>query len=282
VSQFGIGASYEDGSTVRGTDITEGTDGDVEGATDFTRKDIFAEYKIGSQKVGPSLELAYNYTDLEFDNFLSINQGRDYQLSTVSARLGYQYSVATKFFIDLGYSDFDYDAVPLRLNAELDGTEQTVLFGVSWRISRATTGEISLGSTDKDFDNFADPSSITAWNVSLEWLPTARDSVTLEGFSRPFEQAGTGLFQDVQQISLSWEHDVSRLLSISAGISSGSVDFGQVARDDDFDTLKLGVSYRPTRYSEWSLNYEREEKDSNLEMFNFETNTIYLSYSISL
>lgn len=281
-SEFGFGLSFEDGSTVRGTDITEGSNGSVEGATDFTRKDLSLSYAIGSEKVGPNLELAYNFTDLEFDNFQIINQGRDYQLDGLSARLGYQYSVATNFFVDLGYNDFSYDTETGFLGASLDNTEQSVLVGVRWRLSRLTSGEISLGTVDKDFDNFQDPRSFTSWNAQLEWTPTARDTITLEGFSRPFEQAGTGLFQDVEQTTVEWNRDLSRKLSISGGVTIGSVDFGNAVRDDDFDIVKLGAVYKSGRYSEWALDYQREDKDSNLAQFDYDTSTVYLSYSLNL
>jgi len=282
ISEFSVGATFEDGSNVRGTDITEGTNGTVDGATDFTRKDFSLGYAIGSPKVGPSLELNYNLTDLEFDNFEFVNQGRDYKLDKFSARLGYQYSVATKFFIDISNSDFDYDSPVPFLGGELDNSEQAIMVGVQWRLSRLTSGEISIGSTDKEFDNFDDPSSLTTWNVALDWTPTPRDTVTIEGFSRPFEQAGTGLFQDIDQASLTWERSLSRVLSLKTGLTLGSVDFENVARDDDFDSVSLGLLYKPTRYSEWSLNYEREEKDSNLSQFDFDTNTVFLSYAVGL
>ncbi len=282
VSEFSVGLSFEDGSTVRGTDITEGSNGDVEGATDFTRRDFSLGYVVGSEKVGPSLELGYTYTDLEFDNFTEINQGRDYTLDKLSARLGYQYSVATKFFVDLSYSDFDYDSLAFGFAGELDNTEESIMVGVKWRLSRLTSGEISIGSIDKDFDNFQDPSSFTSWNAQLDWTPTSRDTITVESFSRPFEQAGTGLFQDVDQTSVEWKHDLSRRFSIKGGIAVGDVDFGSVARDDDYDTYSFALLYQSNRYTEWSLNFEREDKDSNLQDFDFDTNTVFLSYSASL
>lgn len=281
-SDFNIGASYEDGSTIRGTEITEGTNGSIEGATDFTRKDFSLGYAIGSPKVGPSLELDYNFTDLEFNNFGLINQGRDYALDKFSARLGYQYSVATKLFVDVSQSDFDYDTRAIAFGQELDSTEQALLVGVEWRLSRLTSGELSVGVIDKEFDNFQDPGSLTSWNIQLEWTPTPRDTVSVAGFSRPFEQAGTGTFQDVDQLSVSWEHDISKRFSIVGGVLIGSVDFEDVVRDDDYDALTLGLTYRPTRYSEWALDYEYEEKGSNIQRFNYETNTIMLSYAISL
>ncbi len=281
-SEFGLGASYEDGNSIRGTDITEGSNGDLEGATEFTRKDLSVDYRVGSEKVGPSLELGYVFTDLEFDNFRQINQGRDYQLDKFSARLGYQYSVATKFFVELNHSDFDYDERAIAFGGELDSSEQQFLVGVKWRLSRLTSGEISIGTTDKDFENFQDPGSLTTWNVQLEWTPSSRDRVVVEGFSRPFEQAGTGLFQDVSQASVEWERDLSKTLSVRGSLTLGSVDFGDVARDDDFDSFGFGIVYKPSRYSELSLDYEREDKDSNISQFDFDTNTVFLSYSASL
>jgi len=283
VSEFKLGAAYQDGSTIRGTDITEGTDGDVEGATDFSRSDFYLGYAVGSVKTGPSLELGYNFTDLEFDNFEIVNQGRDYQLNGLSARFGYQYSVATQFFIQLNYNDFDYDGVAFAFgNAELDNTEETALVGVRWRLNRLTSGEISVGVTDKEFDNFEDPSSFANWNVNVEWTPTPRDTISLNSFSRPFEQAGTGLFQEVEQTSISWARNLARNFSVSAGYSFGSVDFEDVVRDDDIDSVDLKLLYRPNQYSEWGLNYRYEDKESTLAQFDFDTNTILLSYAFSL
>lgn len=282
VSEFSIGAGFEDGSTIRGIDITQGTNGNVEGATDFTRKDFSLGYLVGSEKIGPSIELSYDYTDLAFDNFQLINRGRDYKLDTLSARFGYQYSVATKFFIDLSYSDFDYDVGARFLGAELDGSEQALLVGIKWRLNRLTSGEISIGTIDKEFDNFKDPGSLTTWRAQIVWTPTARDTVSIESFSRPFEQAGTGLFQDVEQTSFKWEHDVSKVIGLVAGATFGSVDFDTVVRNDDYNSVNVGLLYKPNRYSEWSFTYEREDKDSNLSLFDFETNTVFLSYSISI
>jgi len=183
--------------------------------------------------------------------------------------------------VDLSHSDFDYDQQSLVVGDELDGSEQALLVGINWRMSRLTSGEISVGTIDKEFDNFADVGSITAWNAQLDWTPTTRDTITVSGFSRPFEQAGTGLFQDVDQISLEWERELSRTLSVQSGITKGNVDFDEVQRDDDYDTINLGLLYKSGRYAQWSLNYEREEKDSNLPRFDFEANTVYLSYSAS-
>lgn len=282
VSEFGVGFGFEDGSSIRGSGVTEGSNGNVDGATEFTRKDMSLSYAIGSEKVGPSLALAYNLTDLKFDNFELINQGRDYQLKAVTARLGYQYSVVTDFFVDLGHSDFSYDGTSSFLGANLNSTEQSLLVGVGWRFNRLTSGEISVGTVDKDFDNFSDPSSFTAWNAQLEWTPTARDTITLESLSKPFEQVGTGLFQEVTQTTIDWNRNISKKLSVSAGMTIGAIDFGSVSREDDFDTVNLGVVYRSGRYSEWALNYEYEEKESTLAEFNYDSNNVFLTYSLSL
>jgi len=281
-SEFSVGASFEDGSTIRGTDITEGSNGDLEGATDFTRKEFSLGYAIGSAKVGPSLELGYTYTDLEFDNFSQINEGRDYVLDAFSARLAYQYSVATQFFIDLGYSDFDYDDAFFNTGEQLDNTEESVFVGIKWSLSRQTSGEVSIGIVDKDFDNFDDPGTLTSWNAKIDWAPTSRDTVTFESSSRPFEQAGTGLFQEVSETSIAWNHDLSRKLSLKGKYAKGDVDFESVARDDDYDIFSLSLLYKSGRYSEWSLNFDHEDKDSNLSNFDFETNTVSLLYTSSL
>lgn len=282
ISEFSVGASLEDGNTPRGTDSTEGTNGEARGSTEFTRKDFALGYRVGSEKVGPSLELGYKHADLEFDNFEIINQGRDYSLEQLSARVGYQYSVATQFFVELSKSDFDYSSAGQFLGDELDGSEQALLLGVKWKLSRLTEGEISIGTIDKELNNFQDPRSLTSWKVLLGWTPNTRDTISVEGFSRPFEQAGTGTFQEIEQLTAKWERQLSRTFSVVGGLTTGSVNFNGVARRDDFTSATVGMQYRPTRYSEWALNYEYEDKDSTLTNFVYDSNVLFLSYAVSL
>jgi hypothetical protein len=65
-------------------------------------------------------------------------------------------------------------------------------------------------------------------------------------------------------------------------LTTGSVDFETVARDDDFDQLGFGVKYRASKSSEWNLSYEYQDKDSNLAQFDFDSNTVLLSFEIGL
>jgi len=281
-SEFGLGVNFEDGNTIRGTDILEGTNGIVDGPTEFTRQGFSADYRLGSEKVGPSLELGYEYIDLEFDNFPEINFGRDYELSLFSARLAYQYSVATQLFVDLAYGDFNYSDPFALVGTELDNSESSVLAGVKWRFSRLTSGEVSLGVTKKDFDNINVDESVTTWNAQIEWAPSPRDTVVIESFSKPLEQAGTGLFQEVKQLSVSWERSLSPRWGLTTSLTTGSVDFESVTRDDDYDQLGFGVKYRSSKIAEWNLSYEYQDKDSNLAQFDFDSNTILLSFEIGL
>ncbi|MBL4672459.1 MAG: outer membrane beta-barrel protein [Arenicella sp.] len=281
-SEFGLGVNFEDGNNIRGTDILEGTNGIVDGPTEFTRQGFSADYRLGSETVGPSLELGYEYTDLEFDNFPEINFGRDYELNLFSARLAYQYSVATQLFVDFAYADFDYSDPFALVGTELDNSESSALAGVKWRFSRLTSGEVSLGVTKKDFDNINVDESVATWNAQIEWSPSSRDSVIIESFSKPLEQAGTGLFQEVKQVSVSWEHSLSQRWGLTTSLTTGSVDFESVTRDDDFDQLGFGVKYRTSKSAEWNLRYEYQDKDSNLAQFDFDSNTILLSFEIGL
>ncbi len=282
VSQLTLGAALEDGSSVRGTGATEGSNDNLEGATDFTQTDLSVGYSIGSTKIGPSLTLLYQATDLEFDNFENINRGRDYSLDMFSARFGYQYSVATNFFVDLSSRDFDYDNPLSFLAADLDNTEQTVHVGVRWSVNRLISGEISVGTTDKDFDNFQDPSSFTTWNAQIDWTPTPRDTVSLTSYSRPQEQSGSGLFQEIEQTTLNWTRQLSRRLSVSGGLALGKVDLGDASRNDDFNSFNIGVQYNSGKYSTWALNFEHDDKESSLEQFDFDSNRVFVSYAVSL
>jgi len=281
-SELGFGVRFEDGNSVRGTDFLEGTNSIVDGPTEFENVAFTTNYFIGSEKVGPVLELGFEYSDLEFQNFELFTQGRDRSTIQLSARLGYQYSVATQFFVDVNYRDLDYDGVINNFPAGLDNDETRVEVGIKWRATSQTSGEISVGVTDKDFDDFEDVSTITSWNAAIEWNPSSRDKVTFETFSRPFEQTGTGLFIDVEEYSISWNHSFSSRWNFNASFATGSSDFEANPRDDDYDSYGLGFNYRPSRFSAIALNYSREDKDSSAGVFDFDSNALTLTYSTSL
>lgn len=282
VSDLSFGVIYEDGNSIRGTDILEGSNATVDGPTEFENKSFLSKYRYGGEKVGPTLELGFEYSDLEFQNFEAITEGRDRTLTDFTARIGYQVSVVTQFFVDLGYKEFDYDTAITGFAGDLDNDEKKIEVGVKWRATRQTTGEISVGVTDKDFDNFGDSDSITSWNAQVEWNATSRDVVVFSGFSRPFEQSGTGLFVDVEEFEIDWTHKLSPLWELKGSWATGSTDFEAFTRNDDYDRYELSVAYQPNRFSQLSLNYAREDKDSNDSTFDYEQNTVFLTYSTSL
>jgi hypothetical protein len=281
-SELGFGVNYKDGSNIRGTDILEGTNGIVDGPTDYTSKGFNADYRLGSKKVGPSLELGYEFNDLEFDNFSEINLGRDHERNQIDARLGYQYSAATKFFMDLGFADFSYSDASVQFGSRLDSSEKKALVGINWKLSKLTSGEVSVGVTEKDFDNFGDSRSLTTWNAQIQWIPTARDTVIVEGYSRPQEQAGSGLFLEIEQALVTWEHSISSRWALSTSFKNTSVDFDSLARNDDINEIEAGIKYQSTRHAEWLLSIKHEDKKSNLNEFDFEANTIMLSFAFGL
>jgi len=286
-SELGFGIGYEDGNSVRGTDFLEGTNSVVDGATEFENVVFRTNYFVGSQKIGPVLELGFEYSDLEFENFGLFTNGRDRSTTKLSARLGYQYSVATQFFVDLVYQDFDYDGVINNFAGSLDNDETRVEVGVKWRATSQTSGEVSIGVTDKTFDfgefeDINDSSSITSWNAAINWDPTSRDKVSFKTFSRPFEQTGTGLFIDVQEYSVSWNHQLSPRWGFNVELATGSADFEGTPREDDYDSYRFGVDYQPSRHSALSLDFRREEKESATQIFDFDSNSIVLTYSTSL
>ena len=110
----------------------------------------------------------------------------------------------------------------------------------------------------------------------------------IESFTSATSQGiGIRVINDMRQ-GFAWagslDQDVidSALSEARDNATFGSIDFGNVLRDDDYSSANVGLAYKPNRHSEWSFSYEYEDKDSNLPRFDFETNTVFLSYSVSL
>lgn len=276
-------AAYQLGHEALGTGSTEGLSAStVSETTEYSDAKFGLEYGFGSPDKGAQLILGAKHSDREFKNFEILTSGRDNTAVTLSAKLKYKYSQASSVFVDLSQIDRDYDQTLTSLSGQLDGKETTTRVGVQWSATKKTTGTISVGSTNKKIDALGTDVTNSSWAAQVRWSPNQVNNVVVDTSRAPGESTGFGAFQDVERWGLSWQRQITPSLSSNLFSSLTSTSFESQNREDDVVIYGGDLRYSFTPRLDMSFRIQLEEKDSNLDQFDYDRGVYNLGVSLAL
>lgn len=201
---------------------------------------------------------------------------RDRDDDRVHGRVYYNVSPRTSVFAGAGVTDVDF----IRQDGSLDSEELAYELGGRWDVSAKTTGQVSVGRTEKDFDNPAlDDADTTTMAGRLSWAARPRTTLSLYG-SRQFEET----------TSLEDSFYVSELLGVSVSQSFGArwntfayynrtSDEFDSGRKDDISDYGVGLDYSLRRWLSLGVQYSVIERDSNVPGNDYDDEVISLFLS---
>ena len=210
------------------------------------------------------------------------NNNQDYRDSNELQGTGtFYYRVAprTRLLFELSYTDADYQEDDI-FGSNQSNKEYEYLTGVTWEASAKTTGVFKIGYRDKQYDNkrFGDITGLALW-LDGHWQPTSHTKVTF-GASRDAEdssqQGSSGSTKT--QMGGGIEHGMTQRIRLTSKFRLSNEDFdGTRNRDDDRKYFSLGVKYNLLRWLDIGAEYQFEERDSNLNAFDFTSNVFMLT-----
>ena len=188
----------------------------------------------------------------------------------------------TKYFVEFVSAKFVYDTDPI-IGAVIDSEQDVVSIGATWDVTGKTTGSIKVGRLDKDFQATGRrDADITVWDVDITWSPRTYSHVLISASSDAKETNGTGSFIESQDFTIMWLHGWSDRLHSTVVVSVGDDEFNANIRQDDRNSFSIGLSYDWQRWATFSVNYSYIERDSNINIFDFEKNVFTVSLDMSL
>lgn len=198
---------------------------------------------------------------------------RDRDDERVHGRVFYNISPRTSVFVGAGLKDVDF----IRQGTNLDSEELSYEVGGRWDVTARTTGSVSVGRTEKDFDNpVFDDADTTTLAGRLSWDARPRTTFSVYG-SRQFEET----------TSLNDSFFISELLGVSVDQSFGSRwntfayynqtnDEFESGREDDITDYGVGLDYSLRRWLSIGAQYSVVERDSNVPGNDYEDEIISL------
>lgn len=188
-------------------------------------------------------------------------QFRDRDDDRVHGRVYYNISPRTSVFAGASLTDVTY----LRSAANLDSEELAYEVGGRWDVTTQTSGSVSVGQTEKDFDDPArDDAEATTLAGRLSWSPRTRTTFSLYG-SRQFEET-TSINDDFyvsELVGASVRQAIGSRFNASAYINQTNDEF-ENGREDEILDYGFGLDYTFRRWLSIGAQYSIVERDSNV------------------
>jgi hypothetical protein len=292
MANLSVGARYmrghdHRGSTDRGINVGDEREPDtwdefgVNGLFEYGRK----------ERIGFDAEIGY--TTRSYDDFIYEEKLDDRDQTDITGRAYYRILPKTRLFFEASYSMIEYQNP--NPNARSDNDVFNYSVGATWTATAKTKGTAQVGYLKKEFDssspNFEDFSG-TSWQIAVEWKPMPRSIVDF--YTGRYTNDTTGIhsggFQDTQDFSVNWTHNWMPRLSTKAGLYWAQTDYpgglrkqiGLAERSDDLINIDLGVSYQLLRWASITAGVSFTERDSNLDIDDYERNIYYITFKAAL
>jgi hypothetical protein len=277
-----LGASTSENHEDRGDGVTQGTTGFAT-PVEYDEGIFSAGYRLGNDDSRFSVELGAGRQDLEYTIFKQLTAIRSYEKDDYGIKVYAELAPNTDLVVEYNSATFEYDTA-LSAAQNLDSDEDKILFGVVWEATGNTTGTAKVGRVDKAFDSASrDDFTGTIWLGQADWTPSEQTLVTLYSSQEPRETAvGNGNFVDGTMTGASWTQGWTSSISTTVNYGMGDDDYDETNRSDDVTNYGVSVDYEFRRFLSIGVAYDFDERDSNINAFDYERNIYSLNVSLSL
>jgi hypothetical protein len=296
--QLGVSGYVDAGNSriLAGGDYGEYTEPRTSGTTPTTAAKP-VEYTLGQANIGlihtfnrMRISGRVDLQDYDYKNartpagaFL-LQDDRDRQVMTYSARGEYALSPDTALFIVAAYDDREYDLQPPRVGFNRDSQGLDIAAGLNFDLTALVRGEFQIGYIDQDYvsPRLKDVKGLSAKGL-VEWFPTSLDTVTFaasRGVSDATIGGASGFLAGNYSVQL--DHELMRNVILTGRAGIGKDEYEGVDRTDDRVTAYLGANYLLNRGVGFTLSYDYLKQDSSGAARGpiFEANKITLSSTL--
>jgi len=195
----------------------------------------------------------------DFDDVGAFDQDfRDFDEEFAVARAEVELSPRVAAVVEGRFDERNFDNAP-----GLSSNGQTYRAGVRLGLTNLIAGEITVGQTNRDYDNGLDVET-TALAGELEWYPTQLTTVTLTGRRDVSETGATTTAAYVNSdYSVRVDHELLRNLIVSAEAGMVDREYEVIDRDDNENYLEVGALYLVNRRFALHGRFERIENESD-------------------
>ena len=246
----------------------------------YKTKSALARLYYGQKSSIGQIVIDYDFAEYEYTNN---NQSfRDLTRDKLGAIFYYRVAPKTRLIFQASATKYTYDDQLLASGLVFNQTSLRQLYttGVEWNSTAKTTGIFRIGYQKQAFDDarFNDISGLS-YNLNLIWKPSVYTRVTFGTKRETSESAqlNEGAFVSTSY-SLNASHNITKLTKVSAQYSLNNDDIvSSTNRVDKRNVIKVEATHSLRKWLNISFNYKYQEKSSNIDQYNYDSNTIGIS-----
>ena len=155
--------------------------------------------------------------------------------------------------------------------------------GVSWEPTARTSGSIKLGWFDRTYKSARrEDDDGFSWEVDVYYKLRTYSVFNLK--SRRFSQETNGIGDAVnaQETRLDWDHDWNGRSSTRLSALFLNKDFSGSERQDDVYGVEAAYKYAMRRWLDLGVGYRYEDRNSDLELYDYDRNRLFFEARFSL
>ena len=231
------------------------------------------------------LRLDYGNYYLDYDE--DRNQYRNRTDNTVSAYLFYNLTPKTSVFFQTEYIDINYDE-----DINSDSEQVNYFIGAQMRASSKLRGRVKVGYGEKDYnDSNIDDRDEWLAEARLDYFFTPKTSMYLRGTRRVLESDAIGTNSVLSyRTQVGYRQRFTPKLRGEMAFYYADNDYkddivaGLQAdeREDEEYGFIIAIGLSPLRWFNVSVGYEYEDRDSNLDDNDYQSNTVFLRMTAAL
>lgn len=237
-------------------------------------------YGLGAEGALFNLDLGVSNEWLRYDNEGQLNEDRERDVLSFTATGYYAITPILKTLLEVRQHEYDY----LLSSSPLNSTSNLYLAGLTWDASELFTGSAKVGYEKKDFDdNSLDDKGNLAWEVAVDWSPITYSTFSLLTRQGIDEGSVTENFIETTNAEVAWKHNWSPYLSHEVSLGRLEEDYDNaIGRKDETDQLEVGLSYEFRRWLTAGVTYRYRDRDSSIQVRNFDSNLYLLNLVVTL
>jgi hypothetical protein len=237
------------------------------------------QYTFGALTAPFNLSLRAGEQDKEYSSNRTDTKFLDYSKDRLGAGALYRLSPKTALTLDYDHYDINYDHVRVG-STKRDGEIQEVLAGAKWAVTAKTVGYLKVGYYSRDFDASSrkDVDGID-WIADIAWSPRSYSTFVLET-GRLIRESyfDNEDFINTQLVGVKWQHDWSGRTKSNLGVTYYDLDFvgGTPHRQEENWKYQGELSHALTRLWTAKVGFETNNRDSNVNSFDYDKNVVYV------
>lgn len=235
-------------------------------------------------------EVVYTLQDLSFlldadvsdlsyqDSLTTPGAFRDRTVYGTRGRASYEFDTGLSAFVEGSYNWVRYDRQRDDEGFLQDNEGWQVLTGLGYDVSAVSYAEVGVGYRRQSFeDRRFETSSGLALSADVLWNATDMMTLSLRA-GRTLEQTTlAGASSSVRSsVELGLDYELRYDLLLTSTLGYANTEFGDIGRQDDDLTARLGLVYLMNEYASAEVAYDVQKRDSTAPDADFTSNTVSL------